>query len=344
MTIPLDDSAYREEFRTRMRYEIDRVLKMYPGLTCKSCRIWKGKGVEIRGPFPIFVLSKRYFIQVQIGFPNEYPEHPPFIFADQPNGVEFLECSFLASSGEFMLDDFEWSPDKQLDQILEWVREKTRKHPILIPRLAKEHLEPVPDAYQVGAEPAGRVATEEHLGPIPVRGSKAATAGVFCVDKPKVVPPLAPVAAKRARARVVTVAVEESREETARKLLEIAKSRVSDVVEKLKAHEEMLARIRMYESFVWNVAEANDNTQAESKELEAKLVIAPWDPPPDTLGWVDFEASRRAWQETMKVAITSYNSERVPLNEYLRVLRKHAKGYFDAFVFPSLCTEYMSED
>ena len=344
MTIPLDDTVYRPEFRTRMRYEIDKCLKMYPGLTCGNCRAWKGKGVEIKGPFPIFVLSKSYIIEVQIGFPNEYPDQGPFIFADQPNGVGFRQCAFLTTTGEFLLDDFDWTPEKELHQLLEWVREMTRRHPIFTPRVARENLTPVPDTYQIGVEHAGRVATEEHLGPIPVRGSKAATAGNFGVEKPKVIPPLAPVAVRHGRNPVVTVCVQESREDAARKLLEIAKLRVNDVVEKLKTHEERLARVRMYESFVWNVAEANDTTRAESKDLQAKLVLAPWEPPADTAGWVDFEASRRAWQETMKVAMGEYDSERVPLNEYLRVLRKHAKGYFDAFVFPSLCTEYVAQD
>ena len=342
----------------RLQHEFNEVSAKYKSLKLTQVDTLSGKSIHIEGDFPLYITQYQYYIPIKISISRDYPRVAPEVRTVLPGGCCLQSTEITSPTGQIFLTGMHWQANHTLLQMLEWISEQSRKYLILPPAVAAGNLrilmevvihEPpskLPELPSV--TPLGKVASMETFPErSPLKSSRSRTQTVFdrlaplksssSDQKPLIVRP-------KLKKIVVEVVPSENKESLIPEIKTMAEARLHSIENQIHEHKKVVAVNDMTTELVWAIVEAKDREQSQCNELEEHLKVAPWEEPEELKGSVEREASRRAFQETMKVLLNIYSPEQTPLSEYLSELRKQARAYFDWYVFPDLCEEYVYEE
>lgn len=342
----------------RLQREFNEVSAKYKSLKLTHVDTLSGKSIHIDGDFPLYITEYQYYVPIKIVIPRDYPRVAPEVRTILPDGCRLQSTEITSPTGQIFVTGMQWHTHHTLLQMLEWIREQSRKYMILSPAVAAGKLrilmevvihEPLPKLPELpSVTPIGKTASMETFsGRPPLKSSRSRTETVF--DR---LPPLKssssdpkPLIVRPTLKKIVVEAVpSENKESLIQEIKAMAEARLQTIENQIHEHKKAVAVNDMTTELVWSIVEAKDREQTKCNELEECLKVAPWEEPEELKGTVEREASRRAFQETMKVLLSIYNPEQTPLSEYLSELRKQARVYFDWYVFPDLCEEYICEE
>lgn len=338
----------------RLQREFNEVSAKYKSLKLTPVDAPYGKSALIDGEFPVYVAGEEYLIRIKISFPRDYPFSPPEIRAVLPHGCQFQSTQLTALTGQFVIASMRWHRDCTLLQTLEWIREQSRECLIMPPATAKIHLrlltelpphEPPKSNPGVSKlEPLDKAPSTEKLDERPpLKAAESKTEPLF-----EAIAAPAPVAAPAVRPKnkklVVATVVSESKEDFLRDIKSLAEARVQGIENQIRESENAVAVNAMTRELVWTLTEVTASDKDKCNKLEEQLNVKPWEAPEEMRMAVEREASRRACQKTMEAMQGVYNQEQTPIGEYLSEIRMYAKNYFDFYVFPDLCEEYLYDE
>lgn len=340
----------------RLQREFNELSTKYKSMKFTPVDTPYGKSARIDGEFPVYVADDQYLVPIKISIPRDYPFSPPEVRAVLPHGCQFQSTQLTALTGQFVIARIRWHKNCTLLEILEWIREQSRECLIISPPVAKSCLElltevayhepPKSNPEVSKLEPLSTASSTEKLDerqPLKVAESKTEPRFDEIAAPERVAAPVPAVRPKNKKLVVATVA-SESKEDYVRDIKYLADARIQGIENQIRESERAVAVNAMTQELLWVLTEAIESDKRKCDELEEQLNVKPWEEPEEMRMVVEREASRQACQKTMEAMQNVYNEDQTPLSEYLSEIRMHAKNYFDFYVFPDLCEEYLYDE